>query len=88
MASAKRVTGVQRQQQGGWHKGHGSWRCHWREGDDCGNGDGDGARDMAACATTGEGGIMVATGHGFCVCFFVSVENTQDKEESKIMNVS
>ncbi len=63
MATAKRVMGVQRRQQGGRRKGHGRSRYDWREGDGGGDGDGDGARDMAACATTGEGEIMVAMGH-------------------------
>jgi hypothetical protein len=48
----------------------------------------EGARDMAACATTGERGLMVAMGHGFCVCFCVSGETTKNKEESKIVNVT
>jgi hypothetical protein len=30
-------------------------------------GDGDGAKDMAAHATTGERGVMVGMGHGLCV---------------------
>ncbi len=59
----------------------------WREGDGGGDGDGDGMRDMATCATTGERGIMVAVGHGFCVCFCVSGETTKNKEENKIVNV-
>jgi hypothetical protein len=50
--------------------------------------DGDGARDMAACVTTGERGIMVAMGHGICVCFCVSGETTKNKEERKILNVT
>jgi hypothetical protein len=63
-------------------------RYDGREGDDGGDGDGDGVRDMATCATTGERGIMVAVGHGFCVCFCVSEETTKkNKEESKIVNV-
>ncbi len=60
---------------------------NWREGDDGGNGDGDGVRDMATCATTGERGIMVAMGHGFCEYFCVSGETTTNKEASKIVNV-
>jgi hypothetical protein len=31
---------------------------------------------------------MVVTGHGLCVCFGVCGETTQNKEESKIVNVS
>ncbi len=42
-----------------------------------GDGDEDGVRDMAACTTTGVRGIMVAMGHGFCVCFCVSGETTK-----------
>ncbi len=40
-------------------------------GGDNGNGDGDSAKDMAAHATTGERGMMVAMGHGLCVSFCV-----------------
>jgi hypothetical protein len=35
-------------------------------------------------ATTGERGMMVATGHGLCVCFGVCGETTKNKEENKI----
>ncbi len=56
----------------------------WREGDDGGDGDGDDTRDMAACTTTGERGIMVAMGHGFCVCFCVSGETTKKKKRAKL----
>jgi hypothetical protein len=87
MASAKRVTGVQWRRQGGRRKGHCRLHYDWREGDDCGNGDGDGTRDMATCAPFGERGIMVAMGHGFCVCFCVIGETTKNKEESKTVNV-
>jgi hypothetical protein len=34
-----------------------------------GDGDGDSAKNTAAHATTGERGMMVAMGHGLCVCF-------------------
>ncbi len=44
-------------------------------------------RDTSAGATTGERGMMVATGHGLCVCFGVCGETTKNKEESKIVNV-
>jgi hypothetical protein len=54
---------------------------------DSGN-DGDGAKDTPTCAMTGERGMMVAAGHGLCVCFGVSGETTKNKEESKIINVS
>jgi hypothetical protein len=51
---------------------HGQWlrQSRWQafDGSDNGNGDEDGAKDMAACATTGERGMMVAMGHGLCVC--------------------
>ncbi len=43
---------------------------------------------MAARVTTGERGVMVATGHGLCVCFGVCGETTKNKEESKIVNDS
>ncbi len=58
----------------------------WRAFDGCNNGDG--AKDKAACATIGERAMMVAMGHGLCVCFCVCGETTENKEESKIMNVS
>jgi hypothetical protein len=38
-----------------------------------GSDDGDSAKDTATCATTGERGMMVATGNGLCVCFGVCV---------------
>ncbi len=38
------------------------WQQQWQWG-------WDGAKDMAAHATTGERGVMVAMGHGLCVCF-------------------
>ncbi len=70
---------------------HGQWpgqrRSRVFDGGNNGDGDGDGTRDMAACATTGERGIMVTMDHGFCVCFCVSGETTKNKEESKIFNV-
>jgi hypothetical protein len=36
-----------------------------------GNNDGGGAKDNAACATTGERGVMVVTGYGLCVFWCV-----------------
>jgi hypothetical protein len=48
---------------------------------------GDGEKDTAAHATTGERGVMVAMGHGLCVCFCVHGKTTKNKEEeSKIVN--
>jgi hypothetical protein len=44
-------------------------------------------RDTPAGTTTGERGMMVAMGHGLCVCFGVCGEATKNKEESKIVNV-
>ncbi len=44
-------------------------------------------RDTPAGATTGERGMMVATGHGLCVCFGVCGETKQNKEVSNIINV-
>jgi hypothetical protein len=55
---------------------------------DNGNGDGDGAKDKAARAMTGERGMMVEMGRGLCVSFCVCEEITKNKEESKIVNVS
>jgi hypothetical protein len=53
-----------------------------------GSNDRDGAKDKATCATTGERGMMVAMGHGLCVLLCVCGETTENKEKSKIMNVS
>jgi hypothetical protein len=53
-----------------------------------GGNDGDGAKDKAAYATTGERRRMVALGYGLCVCFCVYGETTENKEESRIVNVS
>jgi hypothetical protein len=53
-----------------------------------GSDDGDGAKDTAAGALTGERGTIVAMGHGLCMCFGVCGETTKNKEESKIVNVS
>ncbi len=38
------------------------------------NRDGNGTKDTAACAATGERGMMVAMGHGLCVSFCVCGE--------------
>jgi hypothetical protein len=51
-----------------------------------GGNDGDGAKDKVACTMTGERGMMVAMGHGLCVCLCVCGETTKNKEESKIVN--
>ncbi len=53
-----------------------------------GSNNGDNAKDTAACATTGEREMMVATGNGLCVFFCVCEVTTKNKEESKIVNVS
>jgi hypothetical protein len=80
----KEDDGVRQQHHGQW-----PWQRGWRafDGGNNGNGDGDGTKDMAACATTGERGMMVATGHGLCVCFCVWRETTKNTEESKIVHV-
>ncbi len=52
-----------------------------------GGNDGDGTKDTATHAMTGERGMMVAMGHGLCVCFGVCRETTKNKEESKIVMV-
>ncbi len=49
---------------------------------DCDN-NGDGAKDMAASASTGERGMMVAIGHGLCVCFGVYGETTKIRKRAK-----
>ncbi len=58
----------------------------WRAFD--GSNNGDGVKDKAARATIGERGMMVAMGHGLCVCVGVCGETTKNKEERKIVNVS
>jgi hypothetical protein len=47
-----------------------------------GNGNGDGAKDPAIWATTGERGMMVAMGHGLCVCFGLCGETTKNKKRA------
>ncbi len=96
MAMANREAGNKKGHGDGDKEGDGDRRRHHRQwplqrgwrafngGDNC-NGDGDGAKDSAACATTGERGVMVAMGHGLCV-FGVCGETTKNKEESKIKN--
>jgi hypothetical protein len=73
--------GNQRRQHGQW-----LWQRGWRAFN--GGNNGDGAKDTVACATTGERGMMVAMGHGLCVCFGVCGETTKNKEENKIVMVS
>ncbi len=69
------------------HHGQWLWQRGWRVFD--GSDNGDGAKDTAACATTGERGMMVMMGRarGLCVCFCMCGETTKNKEESKIVNV-
>jgi hypothetical protein len=43
----------------------------------------DGTKDTAACATTGERGMMVVMGYGLCVCFGVYGETTKIWERAK-----
>jgi hypothetical protein len=43
-----------------------------------GGNDEEGAKDMAACATTGERRMMVAMGHGLCLCFGACGETTKN----------
>ncbi len=52
-------------------------RRGWRVFD--GGNDGDGGKNTAAHVTTGERGMMVATGHGLCVCLGVCGETTKNK---------
>ncbi len=95
MAMATRVAGDKKSKGTGDEEGDGDrWQQHgqllWQRGWRAFNGgdDGDGAKDKAACATIGERGMMVAMGHGLCVCFGMCGETTKNKEESKIVNVS
>ncbi len=53
-----------------------------------GSNNGEDMKDTATCATTGKRGVMVAMGHGLCVCYGVCGKTTKNKEESKIVNVS
>jgi hypothetical protein len=48
---------------------------------------GDGVKDMATHAMTGERGMMVATAHFLCVGLYVCGETTKNKEACKIVNV-
>ena len=41
-------------------------------------------RDTSAGATTGERGMMVATGHGLCVCFGVCGETRKIRNRAKL----
>ncbi len=50
-----------------------------------GSNNGDGAKGTATCDTNGKRGMMVAMGHGLCVCFGVWGETTKYKEESKML---
>jgi hypothetical protein len=85
LAMATLVAGNEK---GNGKSGYGQWL--WQRGWRAfgGGNDGNGAKETAACATTGERGMMVAMGHGLCVCFGVCGETTNNKEESKIVNVS
>jgi hypothetical protein len=75
MAMATRVLGKgqQWQQHKQWLRQRG-WQAF--DGANNGDGDGDGAKDTAACATTGERGMMVAMGHGLCIYFRVGWDLT------------
>jgi hypothetical protein len=68
LATATLVTGNEK---GNGGSGYGQWlrQRGWQAFD--GGNNGGGAKDTAARVTTGERGIMVATGHGLCVCFGV-----------------
>jgi hypothetical protein len=92
MATATRVVGDKKGDADGDEEGDGDrrqqhrqwlWQRGWRAFDS--GDDGDGAKDTPARATTGERGMMVATGRGLCVCFGVCGETTKNKEESKIV---
>jgi hypothetical protein len=66
LATAALVAGDEK---GNGESGYGQWlpRRGWRAFD--GGDDGGDTKDTAARVTTGERGMMVATGHGLCVCF-------------------
>jgi hypothetical protein len=49
----------------------GTKRAMATDGNNTGSNDGDGTKDTATRATTGERGMMVAMGNGLCVCFCV-----------------
>jgi hypothetical protein len=76
----KEGNGDRWQQNGQWLLQRGWWAF------DGGN-NWDGTKDTAACTMTGEREMMVAMGHGLCVCFGVCGETTKNKEESKIVMV-
>ena len=65
-----------------YHHGQWLWQRGWQAFD--GGNDGDGAKDMAACAMTGERGMMVAMGLGLCVCFGVCGETTKKNKRRKL----
>ncbi len=92
MATAARVVGDKKGVGNGDKVGncnqqrhHGQWpqQRGWRAFD--GGKDGDGAKDMAACATTGERGMMVLMGHGLCMCFSVCGETTKVRKRVKLL---
>jgi hypothetical protein len=74
--SNKKGNGNRRQQHRQWLQ-----KRRWQASNGSNNGDGDEdcAKDMAACATTGERGVMVVMGHGLCVSFCVCGETTKNK---------
>ncbi len=72
--SNKEGNGDQRRHHGQWPR-RGGWRAF--NGRDSGDGDGDRANDMVACATTGEREMMVVMCHGLCVCVCVCGETTK-----------
>jgi hypothetical protein len=85
LAMATRVAGDKKGNGDGDKDGNGNRRGQhgqslrlrgWRAFD--GGNDGDSAKDMAARATIGERGVMVAMGHGLCVCFSVCGETTKN----------
>ncbi len=95
MVTRTRVAGNKKGNADGNKEGDGNqWQQHWQwlrqrgwwEFDSSDNGDS--GKGTPAGAMTGERGMMVAMGHGLCVCFGVCGETTKNKEESKIVNVS
>ncbi len=73
----KEGNGNQRQQHGQW-----LWQRGWQVFN--GGNNGDRAKDMATCNTTGERGMMVVTGNDLCVCFGVCGETTKIRKREKL----
>jgi hypothetical protein len=78
MAARGIITAMKRTRAG--RRQRGRWAI---DGSNNGTGDGDGVKDRAACATTGERGMVVTRGHGWCLCFCVCGETTKIRKRAK-----